>query len=510
MLSVATSVAVPKASAKRELQQLVRLPIVEFGTPLEFHRRFGFVVFPNESMAAREAAQILKESKENNGEALRHLSIARVHDAQGDAPGAMRQYARAIDLFRKRLEVSPEEVRSLAGLGEALVALGRFSEAQSVLERAGSVSDVELWLARARLYRERAWFAAAGEAQRYASGSFLEQLVGIVAVSPEPSRVDDAKRFLNLAEEALTRAFEMEANEVLQASCLLERSAFGGFRNALEAAFSQAQNAELKMRNLRASLFTESSLKDLKQAAFLSDAPSVLAASALAAAVAEETVSNWAASGTETDAYVREIANQLHVMADIAGENAAEAAEYLGCVRLQALKDATGAERGFRQALRLEPGRIRAWELLTLAAVQQGPEEYVEIAEERVEALPQARSSVLLVKSYERSGEILRAELIALNAAGIYPNDWLVNLTLAAMLLKDENAESFLWRVDEAIKKAEKGLGMNPKRQQRVDLVLVKSVFLAMSDRKEEARKLVGEVRPLPAELEEVMRVLGQ
>src|SRR5688572_18993039 len=136
MLSVATASAVPKASAKRELQQLVRLPVVEFGTPLEFHRRFGFVVFPSESMAARDAAQILKEGKDtprrSADEALRALMSARTHDLQGDAAGAMRQYAKAIDLFRKRLEVSPEETRSLAGLGEALVALGRFSEAQAV------------------------------------------------------------------------------------------------------------------------------------------------------------------------------------------------------------------------------------------------------------------------------------------------------------------------------------------------------------------------------------------
>jgi tetratricopeptide (TPR) repeat protein len=290
----------------------------------------------------------------------------------------------------------------------------------------------------------------------------------------------------------------------------LERSAFLAFRSALEAAFSQIQSAESKTRTLRASLFTEGSLDDLVQAAELTGNPSVLAASALAAAVAEETLWNWAPLGFEMDAYVRQVATRLAEIAETQGEDSSEAAEFLGCVRLQTLKDASGAERAFRQALRLEPGRARSWELLTLAAVQQGPEEFAEVAQERIEALPQARSSVLLVKSYERSGDILRAELTALNAAGVYPNDWLVNLTLAATLLKDENAESFLWRIDDAIKKAEKGLGAIPKRQQRLDLVLVKSVFLAMSDRKEEARQLVEAARPLTPELQEVMRVLGQ
>src|SRR5687768_11936306 len=89
MLSVASALAVPKGSAKRELQQLVRLPVVEFGTPLDFHRRFGFVAFPSESMVARDAAQILKERNDtprrSADEALRALMSARTHDLQGDA-----------------------------------------------------------------------------------------------------------------------------------------------------------------------------------------------------------------------------------------------------------------------------------------------------------------------------------------------------------------------------------------------------------------------------------------
>ena len=141
---------------------------------------------------------------------------------------------------------------------------------------------------------------------------------------------------------------------------------------------------------------------------------------------------------------------------------------------------------------------------------QQSADRFVEVAEERAEALPHPRSSVILVKSYERSGDTLRAEWTALNAASVYPNDWLVNLSLAAMLLEDENAEMVLWRAEEALKKAEKGLGANPKRQQRLDYVLVKSVYLGMSDKADEARKLVETARPLTPELQEVLRVLEE
>ena len=223
--SVAFAVALPKGSAKRELQRLVRLPMLEFGTPLEFHRRLGFVVFPDKNTAVPEAALVLKEAMGRTEDARLHLKAAGVFDAQGDATGAMRQYAKAIDLYRKLLEISPEEETALAGLGEALTALGRFSEAQAVLEQAGnSNGNLALALAQARLYRERAWFAAAGEAQRYATASFMDQLAGLVRKGPDAARLEDSKRYIKLAEEALNRAFQTEATEALKVERLRERA----------------------------------------------------------------------------------------------------------------------------------------------------------------------------------------------------------------------------------------------------------------------------------------------
>ena len=511
VISTVVALAVPKGSPKRELQQLVRLPRVEFGTAIEFHRRFGFVAFTDESMATAAAAQLSKKSDSASVDPFVHLESGRIYDQQGDSTGAMRQYSRAIDLLRKRLDVSSEEIRSLAALGEALTALGRYSEAQAVLDRARTSGDMQLWLARANLYRERAWFAAAGEAQRFANGSFLDQLVALATYPPEPTAVEESKRFLRRAEEAFTRVFEANASTpAAEEERLQARAAFRSFQGAMETAYSQIQNGELRSRSLRNSVVTEQALHDLIAAAEMSDDPATIGASALVVSIAGETLAAWSSEAGGADVYIRRVGNRLQAMIDERGENASAAAEFLGCVQLQALKDSRGAERSFRKALQLEPGRHRSWELLTLAAAQQSPERFVEVAEERAEALPHPRSSVILVKSYERLGNTLRAEWTALTAANVYPNDWLVNLSLAAMLLKDENAEMFLWRVDEALKKAEKALGANPKRQQRVDFVLVKSVFLAMSDQTDEARKLVETTRPLTPELQEVLRVLGQ
>jgi tetratricopeptide (TPR) repeat protein len=506
MLTVASCCAIPKSSTKRELQRLVRLPRIEFSKPLEFDRRFGFVAFRDANTAAFDAGRLLKTARGRPDEAHLYLEAARIYDREGDAAQALAHYSRAIDLFRRRSEIAPREVPTLAGLGEALAAIGRFAEAQSALDRTDElgVPTVEVLLARARLYRERAWFAVAGEAQRYSPGAFLSQLISVAASGPAPTRIEESRRYLRLAEGALEKAFDA-GTEKDQEERLLERAAFRSFQRALDLAFTQVQNEDLRPRALEVSLFDAAARKDLNDAAARSDDPGVIAAAALAANLAAERIEG---SGRSADRYVRGMATRLQEMIDASGEHSAAAAEYLGSIQFHVLKDIAGARRTLNQATALEPGRHRAWEMLVLAAAFESSERFVEAAEARVAALPQPRSSVLLVKSYDMEGDQTRAEWTALNAVNAYPNDLLSNLSLAAVLLKDENAENYLWRVDEALNKAEKAMGAGRNHQNRLDFVLLKGIYLGMTDRGDQARALLQSVRPSSPELQEVLRVL--
>lgn len=503
LMTLSTCLAVPKQSAKSELQRLVRLPKLEFSAPLQFDRKFGFVAFPDPSTAAVDAARHLKDAKGLPEEAPLYLAAGRIHDRQGDQAGALRQYSRSIDLFRRRLEIAPRDASALAGLGDALTLIGRFAEARSVLDRAAErgTPSLENLLASARFHRERAWFAAAGEAQRYSSTSFLDQLTSMVAIGPAPSRIEEAKLFLAESGAALTRAGEMEPKNL---DFLRERAAFHSFRAALETAFTQVQNGELRARALRLSIY-KTGLEDLREAADLSGDPSIIAASALAMTLAVEA---GGVAQPSADLWVRKMATRLQELADERGENSPAAAEFLGSIQFHLLKDMRGAQRTLRLALDEEPRRHRSWELLTLASAYQGAREFIEAAEARVEALPTPRSNALLVKSYDMHGDHLRAQWTALNAVSSYPNDFLMNLSLAVMLLKDENADSLLWRVEEALSKAEKALGSNPEPQSRLDFVLTKSVYLGISGRAEQARDLLRGLNSRAAEVLEILRVL--
>jgi hypothetical protein len=506
MLTVASCFGIPKSGTKRELQRLVRLPKLEFSKPLEFDRRFGFVAFADPNTAALEAGRLLKTAKGSPDEAPLYLAAARIYDSQDDTALALGHYSRAVDLFRRRAEIAPREAPTLAGLAEALAAIGRFGEAESALAKTEELGmpTVPVLLARARLYRERAWFSAAGEAQRYSRGTFLSQLISMAVSGPPPTRIEEARRYLRLAESAIKQAFEVGADKD-KGERLLERAAFRSFQEALNLAFAQIQNEDIRPRALEVSFYNPAALKDLSDAAALTEDSGVIAAAALAANLAAERIEG---SGRSVETYARSMAHRLQGIIDESGEDSAAAAEFLGCIQYHLFKDVAGARRTLRQAIALEPTRHRAWEMLVLAAAYEGPEEFVEAAQARVAALPHPRSSVLLVKSYDMEGDQTRAEWTALNAVMSYPNDLLSNLTLAGVLLKDENAENYLWRIDEALNKAEKALGPSRNHQNRIDFVLLKGIYLGLSDRGDQAKALLRSIRPSSPELQEVLRAL--
>jgi len=104
----------------------------------------------------------------------------------------------------------------------------------------------------------------------------------------------------------------------------------------------------------------------------------------------------------------------------------------------------------------------------------------------------------------------LRACLAAL---AVHQNDFLLNLSLAALVLKRENPREHLWRVPTLLAKAEKQLSGAVRSQNALDLALTKSIYLALADKPEEARAALqafAESGSAPPEVRELLRVLGR
>ena len=66
-----------------------------------------------------------------------------------------------------------------------------------------------------------------------------------------------------------------------------------------------------------------------------------------------------------------------------------------------------------------------------------------------------------------------------------------MNLSLAALLLKRDDVEAFLWRAAEALNKAEKQLNTQPSSDDRIEFILLKSIYLGLAGEKDQAKELL-------------------
>lgn len=524
ILSAVMAWPVPRASSKAELQALVRLPRLEFAPPLQFDRRSGFVIFPDPATGSSTAAKLLAEVKPIPAEAPKYLEAARLHESNGDFAGGLKHYARATDLFRKRVEADPNNTADLAGLAEALVALGRATEAQTHMDKAlvAAPENHEVLLAAARFYQERSWQTLAGDQRLFSGAAFLSSISELLRDFPDATRLAESRRFLSLAEAMLNRIPDSAKNE---SAVHRQRSTFLSFRSALEELFRQAQSAESKILDIRKRLFDPSALEALNESAQRStDNPELLITATLvnlyATAYENGDSDNlllnplWPRLNRAVQEQAREYCVRLEAMAESGSKSAPAAAEALGCARLYLLGDVEGASRAFRQALHREPRRNRGWEMLVLTASMTGdPAELLESCQWRFDSLPNARSSIFLAKAYDRNSDAARAELVCLASLAAHPNDFYLNLSLAALLLKRADAANYLWRTGDLLKKAEKQITASSSTQRWLDFAVIKSIYLALSDKPEEARATLQPFltsRVVPAEVREVLRVLDR
>src|SRR5687767_8028473 len=112
LLSVSTLWGVPRTGNKEQLQRLVRLPRVEFAPAIDFDRTVGFLVYPEASAIAAKAPELSREAKTPE-EAEKSLEAGRLYEIARNHPQALREYSRALNLLRRKVELYPENAEAL-------------------------------------------------------------------------------------------------------------------------------------------------------------------------------------------------------------------------------------------------------------------------------------------------------------------------------------------------------------------------------------------------------------
>jgi tetratricopeptide (TPR) repeat protein len=192
---------------------------------------------------------------------------------------------------------------------------------------------------------------------------------------------------------------------------------------------------------------------------------------------------------------------------------AADAAQFVGGVRLLFLWDAARAEADLRQAVRLDPTRDGAWDLLMHLFSEKGREQdLLAVVMERVKQSDIPRSRLILAQVYDWTGQMDKAQE-----------------TLTLLLQKDpENAEAALGLVAAALRRADEASLVRAKAQMaraeelvnragRPDLHaeygISKAIYLGLTGRPAEAQSTILDVLIQDASnkrAREVLEALGR
>jgi hypothetical protein len=507
--TLCSALAIPRASNQRQLQDLIRLPAIQFAPILDFDRRAGFLLFPVSDSLAEKAARLEKEATDPS-KAEKALEAGKLLEEARNEVAAFRQFSRAVNLYRQKLELNPNDAKVMFGLADALCAVGNFEEASTLISRAlqsGNESN-DYFRAMGRFHRDRAWRLTAGDENLYRGLSLIEVLNRVTRRGIPSEQAGEIRKELRLAREAFDKASQTKAGDE---DGRREKAAFISFGSAIEKALDLMQSDETfnVRRELGASLFSHDALEELRGLAKLRDQdPEVLGVAAMAGFFAttydrhidfvSHSGRNWELLQDSEQGRIRECLNRLAALSESANaKTASSASEAMACLQYFLLADEAGCKRNLRKSLGYDPTRKRSWDLLILTLGSgDDPKALVAACEDRASKESTVRNQLLLAKACDRAGEELEAQLSALGALSLDSNDFQANLTFALLLMKREDFAGFTARVQEALNRAERKGGVSSSRQNFYDLAMAKALYYALTDDEEKARAAMNGLSP--------------
>ncbi len=492
---------------KDKLRKLVKLPTVTFQASWSFDPEHGFTLGSSAADVTARIASLRNQLKHDSSDAERYHALARLYAGNSEFANAGRCWTHAVDLYRHRLESHPEDGVLMAGLGEALAGAGKPQEAESVLRRATRTSPGEwrCWVALGRFLDSDAR-RNLEQPSRPASDGDEEKPSNGASDQPSTGRVALAKHHTEEAGDCFEKAAALAPSE---SEVFLRRALHRSLRKMLENRIRVAEGEQKDEVDVLFNCFVPESLADLQRASQLSPDDCRLTASAALYGIYTVCSHNgqvkweelrWDTLPPSLRASFREVMTRLENL----GQNpdaqvAAGALELLGILQGPLLHEPQRAIANFRRAVALDPTREQAWEMLsaTLAKGSRYPE-LLAVCEDRVRLRNSMRGHLLLAKAFERLGQWDDCEEHVLAALGDAPNDFALNLSYAALLLRRGQDASVLSDANDWLTRAELLATKTPNdqrsRQQIIDLTLTRSIYFALTDEVDAARQWANAV----------------
>jgi tetratricopeptide (TPR) repeat protein len=484
-----------------ELQKLVQLPTLGGQVKRQF--------FDQEERKDPEAilSEIQRLEKGLAGNPADASSCERLADLLADLDErdrAEQMWKRAVELYRKRLQETPEDSALLAGLGHCLQRTRQDEEAEQVLRKAVRTGsrDWRCWLKLGDCLRSHSMMILLGpEAQ------------GKVQVHAGIARAA-LNRLLNSGDRLATRTLADHAEALLQEAmkCYDEavRVAPEEAEGYLARAFARWCRASVMpgisaLSGVAVPLFKIETppelVDDFRQAVRLRpDDPALRVGLCLfQVRIASGDEALQAKSKQEVQDRLPQktkeaIAESLQAIEQISkrttGRAAAEAWLAHAQVSLLLLKDHEQTVASAEKAVEADPHLEAAWEMLlyvhttTLQVVR-----FKDCCERRAKVLKTPRTFLFLAKVQESSGDLDAAEKTMREATRLHPQDGLLNLGLAAILLERRTDPDTLKEVSSLLDQAGKARSPDNDRDSfYVNFLLLRGIHQALSGDKAKAK----------------------
>ena len=197
--------AAPETGAKK-LREVVRLPTIDFAFSLKFQSGNGWTlsVVGAEEDSSAEIATLRKELRGDISDAERFTRLKELYAKANDKTNSQAAAAKALELWRRRVELQPDNGRFLAELGRSLAGAEKYVEAESVLRKATTVAPAEwkCWIALGTFLDAKAHRTLGSDSLQPGENLFA----GIFGKPPSANQVKEAEKLFDEAGECFNKA----------------------------------------------------------------------------------------------------------------------------------------------------------------------------------------------------------------------------------------------------------------------------------------------------------------
>ncbi|MHB8523446.1 MAG: tetratricopeptide repeat protein [Limisphaerales bacterium] len=496
LATAVSSLGAALETGKTRLLRLVQLPHVDASVAVGFNPAFGFFLAsddqkPDATEIAEGIAALKKEVTGESADAARYERLGDLYSVSDDSTNAHLAYAKAVALYRKRVEQQPENGGLLAEFGEALEGVEKHTEAESVLRKAVRIApeDWKCWTSLGGFLDSQGNKALpqAGKSRQTTRKGGVNSAVTLPD-RPSGNQLADANQRYAEAKDCFDRAVALARHEpgpyIARALHLCNQSVQMSLHKTRGDAVDVMRQA-----------LSPALLPDLWQAARLSPTNyAVITAAALFEACGVGILER-AKAGPSSESLlnslpersrqqVREAMGWLENLTRSADPRLAGGAlTGLGLLKSVATPGGPCPEE-FRRAIALDPSRSYVWDTV-VACLAEGNrfDESIALCQQRLKYQDTAHNRFYLATIYFANEQYPEAEQQLRTAVKLEPDNVNCNLGLAAALMRQDpeakfaEAKEWFLKAKTLLRPGGGADQTDENRQQSIEYLLTASIY---------------------------------